>query len=311
MASVSVAGRSATGSLWGLIRSARPRQWQKNVLVFLPFVFTAGQAWRPLDWQTWLPLLAWTIAAFVAFSLVSSAGYLINDVRDRDGDRLHPRKRLRPIAAGEVPAQAAVGAAVLLVIAGVLVALAVRPALALVVGAYIVVMVAYSIRLKHVVVLDLLTVASGFVLRAVGGAVAIAVPVSPWLFTVTLLGALFIVINKRRHEIVLLGGDAAGHRPILEEYNLDLLDQMSSIVTASTLIAYGLYTFTAPNLPSNHAMMLTTPFVLYGIFRYLYLVHQRDGGGSPEEILLRDRPLLTNVFLWIATSMLILIVFRS
>jgi 4-hydroxybenzoate polyprenyltransferase len=289
----------------------RPLQWPKNLLVFMPFAFTAGQAWRLAEPDSWLPLVLAVAVAFVAFCLVSGGEYLVNDVCDREKDRLHPRKRLRPIAAGQLSAPMAVSVALVLFAAGVALAFAVQPAFALIIGAYVLLMVGYSLKLKHVVVLDLLTVSSGFVLRAIGGAIAIAVPVSPWLFIVTLLGALFIVINKRRHEIVLLRGDAANHRPILDEYSVQLLDQMSSIVTASTLIAYGLYTFTAPNLPANHAMMLTVPFVLYGIFRYLYLVHQREAGGSPEEVLLRDRPLLVNAVLWLVTSMAILIVFRQ
>jgi 4-hydroxybenzoate polyprenyltransferase len=305
------APESQRGLLLGLLWSMRPLQWPKNFLVFMPIAFTAGQAWQIADPASWLPLLGWGIAAFVAFCLVSAGEYLLNDVWDREGDRAHPRKRYRPIAAGQVPAALAVATAVVLFLAGLALAAWTRPLLGLVTAGYVVLLVAYSLKLKHVVVLDLLTVAAGFVLRAIAGAVAIAVPISPWLYTVTMLGALFIVINKRRHEILLLVDDAAQHRPILQEYSRELLDQMSSIVTASTLIAYGLYTFTAPNLPENHAMMLTVPFVLYGIFRYLYLVYQRDEGGTPEEILLRDRPLLINGLLWLITSVAILALFRQ
>lgn len=294
-----------------LLISTRPPQWLKNMLVFMPLAFTVGQAWQPREPGIWLPLLGLATATFIAFCLVSAGEYLVNDVCDRTADRLHPRKRMRPIAAGRISTRTAISTAVILFILGLGLASLIRPVLGAVTLGYVLLMVAYSLRLKHVVILDLLTVALGFVLRAVAGAVAITVPVSPWLYSVTFLGALFIVINKRRHELVLLVEEAPNHRPILQEYSLDLLDQMSSIVTAATLIAYGLYTFTAPNLPSNHAMMITVLFVLYGLFRYLYLVHQRNGGGAPEEILLRDRPILIDIVLWLLTSMAILMVYRD
>jgi 4-hydroxybenzoate polyprenyltransferase len=172
-------------------------------------------------------------------------------------------------------------------------------------------MLSYSLVLKHVVLLDMMAIGAGFVLRAMAGALAIDVPISPWLYVVTALGALFLVIHKRRAELTLLEDGAANHRPILEEYSKDLLDQIASLVTASTLIAYGLYTFTAETLPENNAMMLTIPFVLYGLLRYLYLVHQRHEGGSPEEVLLRDWPLVIDIILWLATAGTVLVVFRD
>lgn len=294
-----------------LVVSTRPRQWVKNGLVFLPFAFTVGQVWHAGQPETWLPLLAQTVAAFGAFCLVAGAEYLVNDVCDRKADRLHPRKRLRPIAAGVLPVPVALLTATVLFVLGVGLATLVRPILGAIIAGYALLVVAYSLWLKHMVILDLFTVGAGFVLRALAGAAAIAVPVSPWLYTVTLFGALFIVINKRRHELVLLEEAAPDHRPILQEYSRELLDQMSGIMTALTLIAYSLYTFTAPNLPSNHAMMLTVPFVLYGVFRYLYLVYQRDGGGSPEEILLRDPPLVLDIILWLTASMVILLLYRD
>ena len=172
-------------------------------------------------------------------------------------------------------------------------------------------MAGYTFWLKHIVLMDMLAIGAGFVLRAMTGALAIEVPISPWLYVVTALGALFLIIHKRRAELTLLEEGAATHRPILEEYSPALLDQMASLVTASTLIAYSLYTFTAENLPENNAMMLTIPFVLYGLLRYLYLVHQRHEGGSPEEVLLRDWPLIIDIVLWLVTAATVLVIFRD
>lgn len=289
----------------------RPRQWTKNLIVFMALIFSINQEWQVRSPDTWLPKLGESIIAFAIFCLISSADYLINDVRDRESDRLHPKKRRRPIAAGMLSPQAAVAWAALLAVVGVAGAFALEVRTGGVMLGYIALMLAYSYWLKHVVLLDLGAIAAGFVLRAMAGALAIEVPISPWLYVVTALGALFLVINKRRAELLLLAHDASNHRPILEEYSTDLLDQMASTVTASTLIAYGLYTFTADNLPENHSMMLTIPFVLYGIFRYLYLVHTRNEGGSPEDVLLKDVPLIIDIVLWLATAAVVLIVNRE
>lgn len=294
-----------------LLVALRPRQWLKNGLVFLALGFSVGQAWRVADPGSWLPLLGRGAVAFAAFCAVASAAYLVNDLRDVESDRLHPRKRRRPLAAGRLrPRTAGVAAGMLLAAGGALgAALGWRFGLAL--GGYIALTFAYSLALKHLVILDLLGLALGFVLRAVGGALAVGVPVSPWLYLCTLLGALFIAIYKRRHELTLLADGAADHRPILAEYTTGLLDQMASVVTASTVVAYALYTVTAENLPQNHAMLATVPYVLYGIFRYLYLVHRHDAGGSPEDVLLTDRPLQLTAGLWLATAMIILAVSRG
>jgi len=187
----------------------------------------------------------------------------------------------------------------------------VHPNVGAVLAGYIVLMLSYTFVLKHVVLMDMMAIGAGFVLRAMAGAFAIDAPVSPWLYVVTALAALFLVIHKRRAELTLLEGGAGNHRPILDEYSPGLLDQMASLVTASTLISYGLYTFTAENLPENNAMMLTIPFVLYGLLRYLYLVHQKGEGGSPEEILLRDWPLLIDILLWVVTAATVLAVYRD
>jgi 4-hydroxybenzoate polyprenyltransferase len=305
-----VLGALAT-HLRSLVISMRPRQWTKNLIVYMAFVFAVGSAWHPREVDTWLPLVGKASLAFALFCLVSSADYLVNDVRDRETDRLHPTKKRRPIAAGAFPPTAALGwaAAFSLVGMGGVFALDLRAG-GVVVG-YIALMLAYSFYLKHTVLLDIMTIGAGFVLRAMTGALVIEVPISPWLYVVTALGALFLAINKRRAELLLLDEQADQHRATLGEYTPDLLNQLAATVTASTLIAYGLYTFTADNLPDNHSMMLTIPFVLYGIFRYLFLVHSKNQGGSPEEVLLKDWPLLLDILLWVVASLAILIVFRE
>ncbi|MDZ4278602.1 MAG: decaprenyl-phosphate phosphoribosyltransferase [Dehalococcoidia bacterium] len=315
------AGRAGVGAhalpshLRYVFRSMRPRQWTKNLIVYVALLFSISQEWEVSDASSWGPLLGWSTLAFVLFCLVSSAEYLVNDVVDRESDRQHPEKRNRPIAAGLLSVRAALtwaGALATLALAG---GFALSAPLTWHVGAvlagYIVLMLGYSFYLKHVVLMDMMAIGAGFVLRAMAGALAIDVPISPWLYVVTALGALFLVIHKRRAEITLLEEGAVNHRPILEHYSPALLDQMASLVTASTLIAYGLYTFTAENLPENNAMMLTIPFVLYGLLRYLYLVHQRNEGGSPEEILLRDWPLKIDILLWLTTAATVLVVYRD
>jgi 4-hydroxybenzoate polyprenyltransferase len=298
-------------TLLAILVSMRPKQWTKNVLVFMAFIFSLGETWHLSQPSTWSPLIGKTAATFVLFCLVCGADYLVNDVRDRESDQLHPKKRTRPIAAGRLSPVTALVAASAFIIVGLAGGFALEWRVGTVIAGYVVMMLAYSFYLKHAVLLDLMIIAAGFVLRAMAGAFVIDVPISPWLYAVTALGALFLAINKRRAEIELLEEDATGHRPILEEYTLPLLDQMAGIVTASTLVAYGLYTFTAPALPSNHSMMLTIPFVMYGIFRYLYLVHVRGEGGSPEDVLLKDAPLMLDILLWVAISGFILAVARE
>lgn len=302
---------SPTAYLVTLLISMRPRQWTKNLILFMAFIFSVGGSWHVREVDTWLPLLGKTSLAFVLFCLVSSADYLVNDVRDRESDRLHPTKRRRPIAAGALSPRAAVGWAGVLSMTGLAGMFALDLRAGGVVAGYIALMLAYSFYLKHTVLLDIMTISAGFVLRAMSGALVIEVPISPWLYVVTALGALFLAINKRRAELLLLEDQANRHRSTLEEYTPDLLNQLAATVTASTLIAYGLYTFTADNLPDNHSMMLTIPFVLYGIFRYLFLVHAKNQGGSPEEVLLKDWPLLLDILLWVVASLTVLVVFRE
>ncbi|HWN83859.1 MAG TPA: decaprenyl-phosphate phosphoribosyltransferase [Vicinamibacterales bacterium] len=295
-------GRQPASPVQLIARSLRPQQWTKNLLVFAGIGFSG----RLLDREAWPP----AVAAFLIFCGLSGAVYLINDVLDRTADAQHPIKRLRPVASGALPPAAAIAAAAVLGAACLAAAAAVNRGLALTAAAYVALLLAYSVALKHYVIIDVLTLAGGFVLRAVAGAVAIGVPISHWLLVCTTLLALFLGLSKRRHELTLLADGAAGHRPILQEYSPYLLDQMIAVVTASTLIAYSVYTIsseTAERLGSDR-LGLTIPFVLYGIFRYLYLVHQRQGGGSPSDMLLTDRPLLVCVALWVATVVLVIYV---
>ena len=283
-----------------LVASLRPEQWTKNLFVFAGLLFGG----RLLDGTS--VLLA--LATFVIFCALSGAVYLFNDVADREADRVHPLKSARPIASGQLSTRAAIITAGFMGAAALEAAVLLRPALGAVAGSYLVLLLLYSTFLKHMVIIDVLTIAAGFVLRAVAGAVAVNVPISHWLLVCTTLLALFLVLSKRRHELTLLAGGATEHRPILVEYSPYLLDQMVGVVTASTLVAYAIYatsTETAQRLGTNR-LGLTIPFVLYGIFRYLYLVHQRRGGGSPAQLLLNDRPLLVCVALWAASVVVIL-----
>ena len=284
---------------YGLFVSLRPRQWTKNLLVFAPLIFAV---------KLFDPVAAMRAAAgFVVFCALSSVVYLINDIMDREGDRQHPLKCRRPIAAGEVSIPAAMTAAGVISVVGVGSALALDLWFCGIAVLYLVLQTSYSLALKHIVIVDAITLALGFVLRAIAGAAVIHVVVSHWLFVCTILAALFIALAKRRHELVLLADDAASHRPILDEYSPYLLDQMIAVVTASMLIAYIFYTI-SPETEQKLGtpwLGLTIPFALYGIFRYLYLVHQREGGGDPSDLLLSDRPLLACVTLWVIAVVLI------
>jgi 4-hydroxybenzoate polyprenyltransferase len=296
---------------WALLVAARPRQWLKNGLVFLALFFSVGEAWQVQDPGTWLPLLSRAVLASLAFCAVSSAGYLINDVTDADRDRIHPVKRHRPITSGELSPRCAVMAAGVSLAIGLGLGSILGWPFVIVLVAYSAISLAYSAKLKHVVIVDLFILASGFVLRAVAGAVAIGVRISPWLYLCTLLGALFLVMTKRRYELTMLDADAGRHRSTLSNYTVELLDQMIMITSASTVVSYAVYTVTASNVPTNGAMLATVPILLYGMFHYLYLIHRGGMGGSPEEVLLKDRPTQLAVALWIASSLVILALWRT
>ncbi|WP_322798677.1 decaprenyl-phosphate phosphoribosyltransferase [Thermoflexus sp.] len=287
------------GALIALAQSMRPRQWLKNLFIFAPLVFDE-KLLRPEP-------LGRTLAGFIILCLLSGAVYLFNDLQDLERDRQHPRKRHRPLPSGELDPRVAWGGALLIPLGLVYPSLVLNPWFALIAYVYWGMNLAYSLWLKHLVILDVLTLASGYVLRVAAGVFLVHVErFSPWLYLCTLLLALFIGFAKRRQEIILLGENARNHRAILEEYTVRFLDEMMSVVMAATIVAYSLYTFSAPNLPSNHAMMLTIPFVLYGIFRYLYLIHVKGETAPPDELVLKDRPLLLTVILWGLMAILIL-----
>ncbi len=274
-----------------LIRSMRPRQWPKNAFVFVALLFDR----KFFDPASVVPV----VIAFVLLCLMSGAVYLMNDLADIESDRQHPTKRNRPLPSGRLNPRVAGAAAVLLAAFSLVAGYLLKWELAAILLIYLVSQIAYTFRLKHVVLIDVLTIAAGFVLRIAAGVVVIDVErFSPWLYIFGGFLALFMALGKRRHELVLLGGEAANHRAILDDYNLDLIDRLQGIVTTSAVVSYSLYTFLAEGLPENHAMMLTIPFVLYGIFRYLYLIHIRNEGGAPEEILLRDRPFQINLLFY-------------
>lgn len=287
-----------TNSFVALIEAMRPKQWIKNAVVFAALVFDI----KLFRLQSFA-LVA--LAAFL-FCLISAATYLFNDLLDVEADRRHPLKSKRPIASGRLSPTAAGIAIVVLLLIAFPAAIAVRPMLGAIIATYLVVNIAYTFVLKHWVIIDVFVIAAGFVLRAAAGAVVIGVPISPWLYVCLVLLSLFIGFSKRRHELVLLEGNAAAHRRILDDYSPELLDNLISVVSAATIMAYSLYTFSAPNLPEDHSMMLTIPFVVYGLFRYLYLVHHEDAGGAPEQVLLDDLPLLISIVLWGVSATLVL-----
>jgi 4-hydroxybenzoate polyprenyltransferase len=275
--------------------SMRPRQWTKNLLVFAGIVFASelGDAGRWAD----------SSIAFVAFCAASSAAYLVNDVRDTAHDRLHPTKNARPIARGELTPRAALALAAGLALASVVLAAVLGIFALLYLGAFLALQAAYTLALKEVVLVDVMAIGALFVIRAAAGADAVRVPISPWLLLCTALLALFLGLAKRRGELVLVGADATPGRPVLAGYSLELVDQLVSVVAASTVIAYALYTFSARD---SKAMMVTIPFVLFGVFRYLLLIHRHDLGEEPENVLLKDRPILICVAGWAVCAAVIL-----
>jgi 4-hydroxybenzoate polyprenyltransferase len=287
------------GLLTAVVVSLRPGQWVKNLFVFAGLIF-AQKLFTPLLWPA--------LAAFGLFCALSGAIYLLNDVADREKDRLHPKKRQRPVAAGTLAAGVALGIAAVLLAGSLALGFLLSPGFGFAALGYTVLLAAYSAWLKHLVIVDVLVVSSGFVLRAVAGALAIDVEISGWLLICTILLALFLALGKRRHEYVALDADAVRHRPILAEYSTGLLDQMIAVVTASTVTAYALYTMSPETVAKFHTRWLpaTLPFVLYGIFRYLYLLYRRQLGGNPSELFLNDRALLVNTLLWMLAVLLII-----
>ena len=292
------AARPAAGQLRLLLKTMRPKQWTKNIFVWAALIFDVKLFDRG-------PFLR-TLATFILFCLISGAVYIINDLVDIEKDRRHPRKRNRPLASGALsPRFAAIGAGI--IVAGSLpAALAVDRRLAtrhrlvtLILYGYLALMIAYSFWLKNIVIVDVLTIAAGFVLRVAAGVVAVnAIRFSPWMYVCMVLLALFLALGKRRQEIVLLDGNSGDTRKYLSEYNLRFLDEMLALVSSTTVMAYSFYTFSAPNLPPHHLMMLTIPFVLYALFRYLYLIHVKGETDPPDVVVLKDRPLQIDLLLF-------------
>ncbi len=282
----------------------RPEQWLKNGFVLAPIVFSGLVG----DADAWIR----TILAVAAFCAASSAVYLFNDVVDREADGSHPIKKHRPIASGEVSVATALAVAVLLVAGAIAIALWLGGWFPAVLVAYIALVLLYSVALKQVVFLDVLVVAAGFVLRVVGGAVAIDVPVSRWILVVTYLLALYLALGKRRSELVLLGAVAGDHREVLGRYTLPMVDQAISVALGATVLAYALYTVAPDTVAKvgSEGLLATVPIVLYGLFRYLYLLHRHELGGSPAHALLTDRPLLICVAIWLAVAAYVINVAR-
>lgn len=284
------------GMLQALIESMRPKQWVKNGIVFAALVFDV----QLFQVQPFLR----TLAGFAILCVLSSSVYLFNDLADIEKDRLHPTKRLRPLASGRLSKNVALVVAVLLPLVAVPVSFVLQWRFGIVASVYLLSNILYSFWLKNVVIVDVLLLAAGYVLRVAAGVALITVErFSPWLYICITLLALFMGFGKRRGELVLLGGGgngaaAGGSRRVLQDYTIPFLDELINIVSTATIMAYSLYTFSAPNLPDNHAMMLTIPFVLYGIFRYLYLIHIKGEGGAPDELVLTDRPLQITFVLW-------------
>ena len=274
-----------------LIKTMRIRQWTKNGFVFFALIFDK-QLFRPDSFLI-------TLKGFVLFCLISSTVYLINDIADVESDRQHPEKKKRPIASGQLSINTAWGAAIILLLVTLPAAYLLAPAFALILALYLTINILYSRWLKHVPILDVLIISAGFVLRVGAGVTLITVErFSPWLYVVTTLFSLYIGLGKRRAELTLLEEGAGSHRKVLDGYTVPLLDQYITIVSGTTIVTYSLYTFTAINLPPNHSMMLTIPFVVYGIFRYLQLIQTGHAAGAPDEVALKDRPLQITVLLW-------------
>ncbi|MBI5951818.1 MAG: decaprenyl-phosphate phosphoribosyltransferase [Chloroflexi bacterium] len=285
--------------LKALIKTMRPRQWAtKNIFIFAALVF---------DKQLFIvESFLRTLAGFALFCLISSSVYIFNDLADLEADRQHPEKKNRPIASGRLPVSVAWTAGILLTVITLVTGYLLAPSFGYVIGVYFLLNLAYSKWLKHIAILDVLIISTGFVLRVGAGVTLIEVErFSPWLYVVMTLLSLFLGFGKRRAELALLSHGAGSHRKVLEGYTLPLLDQYIMIVSGTTIVAYSLYTFSAPNLPANHSMMLTIPFVVYTIFRYLYLIEVKHAGGAPEEILLSDRPFQIAMLLWAATVLAI------
>jgi len=291
-------------NIYGLLRTFRPRQWIKNVFVFAALVFDQ----KLTDW----PLLGKTVVAFILFCMISSTVYIMNDLVDLEKDKQHPKKKRRALPSGQLKPWFAIASAIAILAVCLPLSFWLNPYFGLIIVSYFLLNIAYSFVLKNIVIVDVMVVTAGFVLRVAAGVVIVeAARFSPWLYLSILFLGLFLSIGRRRHELTLLQEGANSHRKILEEYNLELLDDMTHLVTTAAVISYSLYTFSAVNLPASQSMMLTIPFVLYGVFRYQYLIHVKGEGGAPEMLLYTDLPLLVDLVLWGVSVILIMYVFNT
>lgn len=291
---------TGTGStVSGLFRLLRPKQWTKNLLLFAALLFS----FEEIRTET---ILA-TLLGFILFSLVAGCVYILNDFVDRDRDRQHPVKKYRPMASGQVNPTHALLFGIILLILSVGTAFMMNPLFGILCIVYFLLNVSYSFVLKHLVILDMMTIAAGFVLRAIAGGVLIQVPFTPWFLICTMLLSLFLAIGKRRNELTLLEGNTGSHRKVLDNYSITLLDQFNTIVTTATIISYSLFTFTSDR--TIH-LMWTIPLVIYGMFRYLYLIHMKNQGGSPDRVLFEDKPILITVILYVISVVIIFTIFE-
>ena len=309
-ASVGKTGSSSIVSAFrlamALVMSMRPIQWTKSLMVILPLAFSINERWELDDAGLVAELVLKVVAGAVAFSALSGAVYIVNDVLDRPRDLVHPRKRHRPIASGAVPVAAARATALLVIVVSVAGGFLLDVGFGIVATVFLAINLGYSSYLKRIIILDVMIVAAGYLLRVGAGALIIDVSPSPWLYSTIGVGALFIAVAKRYSELSAAGADAPTQRAVLGEYSPAFLGQLITITSTAALVAYALYTFTAGNVPENHSMMLTIPFVVFGLFRYLYLMNRTNLTESPELVILRDKPLLIDVALWAVTSVIIL-----
>lgn len=295
---VSSAGGGA-GTISGLFRLLRPKQWTKNLLLFARLLFS----FEEIRTET----ITAVVVGFLLFSLVAGCVYILNDYVDRERDKPHPTKKFRPIASGQVQPAHALMFGIALLVLSLGAAFTMNPLFGVLCIVYFLLNVSYSFVLKHLVILDMMTIAAGFVLRAIAGGVLIHVPFTPWFLICTMLLSLFLAIGKRRNELTLLEGNTGSHRKVLDNYSITLLDQFNTIVTTATIISYSLFTFTSDR--TIH-LMWTIPLVIYGMFRYLYLIHMKNQGGSPDRVLFEDKPILITVILYVASVITIFAIFE-
>lgn len=295
---------------WGTFMSLRPWQWTKNLLVFLPLIFSMGDRWQLGQAGLLTELLLRASLTFLVLCALSGGVYIINDVFDREQDRLHPRKRRRPIASGLVPLPLARATAAAAIGASLIGSWLMGVQILAVALTYLALNLAYSSYVKHIAILDVVFLSAGFILRIVAGSIAVDVVTSPWLYTTVSSGALFLVLGKRYSELRASGNTASSQRAVLGEYSEQFLSQLITITATSTLLAYALYSFSASTVPDNKAMMLTIPFVVFGLFRFLYILNRTNEGESPELVMMRDLPTVINISLWAVTAITVLMLYK-